>query len=66
MSRVENIEGQVKSLNSDELKVFRDWFAKFDADVWDAEFEADVKSGKLRDRVARALRDHEAGRSSRL
>jgi hypothetical protein len=36
MSRVEQIEGEVKSLNPDELKAFRDWFARFDADVWDA------------------------------
>ena len=66
MSRVEDIEGQVKSLSSEELKAFRDWFAKFDAEVWDAQIEADVKEGKLRSRAEKALRDHESGRSSRL
>ena len=31
MSRVENIEGRVKSLSAEELKAFREWFAQFDA-----------------------------------
>jgi hypothetical protein len=66
MSRVENIEGQVKDLSPEELKAFRDWFAKFDAEVWDSQIEADAKNGKLRALKERALRDHEAGRSSRL
>jgi hypothetical protein len=66
MSRVESIEGQVKSLSGEELKAFRDWFASFDAEVWDAEIEADSRSGKLRSLAERALRDHESGRSSLL
>jgi len=32
-----SIEGQVKNLNSEELKGFRDWFASFDAEAWDAQ-----------------------------
>ena len=66
MDRVENIEGQVRSLNSEELKAFRDWFANFDAEIWDAQIEADAKNGKLRSLAERALRDHESGRSSLL
>jgi hypothetical protein len=66
MSRVENVEGQVKSLNSEELKDFREWFASFDAEVWDAQIEADARNGKLRSLAERALRDHESGRSSLL
>jgi hypothetical protein len=66
MSRVESIEGQVRNLSPDELKAFRDWFANFDAEAWDSQIETDAKNGKLRDLKERALRDHEAGRSSRL
>lgn len=66
MSRIEDIEGKVKSLNSEELKAFRDWFASFDADAWDAQIEVDAKNGKLRSAAERALRDHESGRSSLL
>ena len=60
MSRVEQIEGQVQSLNADELKTFREWFARYDADVWDHQIEADAKNGKLLALAERALRDHEA------
>jgi hypothetical protein len=66
MSRVEQIEGEVKSLSPDELKAFRDWFARFDADVWDDQIEVDAKNGKLKSLAERALRDHESGRSTIL
>lgn len=66
MSRLENLEGEVKNLSMAELKAFREWFASFDAETWDSQLEADSKSGKLRSLAGRALRDHEAGRSSRL
>jgi hypothetical protein len=66
MSRVEHIKGQVKSLSLDELTAFRDWFAQFDAEVWDDQIEADAKNGKLRSLAQRALQDHESGRSTLL
>ena len=66
MSNVENIEGRIKELSPEELTAFREWFIQFDAEAWDRQFEADVKAGKL-DRLAeRALRDHAAGRSTKL
>jgi hypothetical protein len=66
MSRVDNLEGQVKQLSPEELKAFREWFVEFDAEAWDRQFEADVQSGKLDELGARALRDHEAGRATDL
>ncbi len=65
MSRVEQIEGQVKDLSPEELKDFRSWFAEFDAAVWDQQIEADAENGKLLSVAERALRDHQSGRSSR-
>ena len=59
MSRLENIEDQVKQLSSEELSAFREWFAEFDAAIWDRQFETDVKAGKLdnfAERVARPRR----------
>ena len=66
MSRVEHIEGQVKSLTADELKAFRNWYERFDAEAWDDQFEADAKNGKLQSLADRALQDHESGRSTLL
>jgi hypothetical protein len=47
MSKVENLEKQIKQLSPEELAEFRRWFAEFDAHLWDRQFEADVKAGKL-------------------
>jgi hypothetical protein len=66
MSRVERVEGEVQNLSAEELKAFRDWFARFDAAAWDQEIEADADNGKLRSLAERALKDHEAGRSTVL
>jgi len=66
MSRTEQIVEQVKSLSADELKDFRDWFARYDADVWDQQIEVDAKNGKLISLSERAVNDHEAGRSTEL
>jgi len=66
MSRVERVEDEVQNLSAEELKAFRDWFARFDAAAWDRQIEADADNGKLRSLAERALKDHEAGRSTVL
>ena len=66
MGRVESIESQIQDLSSQELATLREWFADFDAEAWDRQFEADVKAGKLDGMAERALRDHFAGRSTKL
>jgi hypothetical protein len=66
MSRIENLEGQVRQLSSEELRAFREWFAQFDADAWDRQFEVDVRNGKLDELADRALRDYQAGRATDL
>lgn len=66
VSRIEQLEKQIAELNPSELRALREWFARYDADVWDHQIEADAKSGKLADLVRRAVRDHEAGRSTKL
>jgi hypothetical protein len=66
MGKIEIIEGQIKELSREELAEFREWFARFDAEVWDRQFEADVKAGKLDVLAENALRDHLAGRSTKL
>ncbi len=66
MSKVEQFEEQVKQFTSDELRLFRDWFAQFDAEIWDQQIEADIQSGKLADIAQRALADHNSSRSTVL
>lgn len=47
MSKVENIEQEVKALTPAELAAFRKWFLEFDAQVWDRQIEEDVRRRKL-------------------
>jgi hypothetical protein len=63
---LESIETRIKELSSEELTEFREWFMEFDAEAWDRQFEVDVKAGKLDSLADRALRDHAAGRSTKL
>jgi hypothetical protein len=57
MSTVEDLEVAVKQLSPEDRAAFRAWFAAFDADDWDRQFEADVAAGRLDWLVAEALKD---------
>ncbi|MFN0018803.1 MAG: hypothetical protein ACKVP0_11130 [Pirellulaceae bacterium] len=62
MSTVLEIENAVKQLKADDLAAFRIWFAEFDADQWDRQFETDVKKGSLDWLREEALNDLREGR----
>ena len=66
MSKVEAIEHQIRQLSPQELTAFREWFAEFDAEVWDRQFESDVRAGKLDALAEKALRAHASGVTTKL
>jgi succinate dehydrogenase flavin-adding protein (antitoxin of CptAB toxin-antitoxin module) len=66
MRKVESLEKQIQQLSPEELAEFRRWYAEFDADLWDRQFESDVKAGKLDALAEKALRAHAAGQSTKL
>ena len=66
MSKVEVIEQQIEKLSADELAAFRRWYAAFDAEAWDRQFESDVKAGRLDALADQALRAHTSGQSKPL
>ncbi len=66
MSRVKEIEQEVQNLSPQELADFREWFAQYDAQVWDRKLEQDVQAGRLDAFAERALREHKAGKSREL
>lgn len=66
MSKIEIIEDQIKGLSREELARFREWFAAFDGEFWDRQFEADVQAGKLDGLAETALRNHRSGQSTKL
>jgi len=66
MTKVRDIDDEVKSSNNEELIEFRNWFLEFDSHAWDAQIERDAHTGKL-DRLAqKALEEHERGESKAL
>lgn len=66
MRKLEEIEEQVRNLSGAELAEFRRWYAEFDANSWDRQFEADVQSGKLDALGEAARRARREGKSKEL
>ncbi len=60
MNNLQEIERAISQLPAEELAAFRVWFATFDAEIWDQQFEEDVAAGqlnKLAERARQHLRD---------
>jgi hypothetical protein len=66
MSNLQEIERAVSQLSAEELAAFRVWFAEFDAEIWDRQFEEDVATGRLDDLAKRALQHLREGRYTDL
>jgi len=62
MSNIQEIESAVQKLTPQELVAFRTWFAEFDGDAWDRQFEQDVHAGRLDWLAEEARRDLREGR----
>lgn len=61
MTTLEKAEKIVAQLSPEELAQFRQWFAEFNGDAWDAQIEADAATGKLDALAQEALADYHAG-----
>ena len=66
MGKVEKIEQEIQRLTPAEMAELREWFTAFDAEAWDRQFEADVRSGKLDSLGEKALKAHAAGKTSKF
>ena len=66
MLTAEFVEQSVEQLPPAELAKFRRWYARFDADVWDAQIEADAAAGKLDALAAEALAEYHNGQAREL
>jgi hypothetical protein len=47
MNTLQEVEKLISQLTPEDLASFRRWFAEFDAEQWDRQFEEDVAAGKL-------------------
>ncbi len=66
MGSIEEIETAVARLSCEDLAAFRAWFAQFDAQAWDRQFEEDAAAGRLDALADEALCDLHAGRCTDL
>jgi hypothetical protein len=66
MGAVEKLELLVKSLSPEELARFREWFAEFDAQIWDRQIESDAAAGKLDRLIDESMAEHRADKSRPL
>jgi major membrane immunogen (membrane-anchored lipoprotein) len=54
------------SLPQDQLKQFRAWYEKFDANKWDEQIDQDVKDGRLDAIAEAALAEYKSGKARKL
>jgi hypothetical protein len=66
MTRLEQLERDIKALSPSELAALRDWFQSYLADEWDRQIEVDAETGKLDHLATEALAEHKAGRTKSL
>ena len=66
MTKIENLEQQIRALSDEEFRQFRAWFLEFDWAAWDRQLEHDVADGKLDALAEKALRDHASGKTTAL
>jgi len=66
MSTVQDIENAIRQLSPEDLAAFRTWFAAFDAEQWDQQFEEDVAAGRLEALAQEAIQDLREGRCTAL
>lgn len=57
MTSVKEIQDALTELSPEELAAFREWFAEFDAALWDKQFEIDASAGRLDQLADEAIKD---------
>jgi hypothetical protein len=65
-STVQEIEQAIPSLGPQDLATLRDWFAAYDAELWERQLEQDVAAGRLDWLAEESRRDPNAGRCTDL
>lgn len=66
MTKLEKIEQDIASLTPGEVAKLAQWFAAFQADLWDKQIDADAKAGRLDSLADQALAHHSAGKTRPL
>ena len=63
MTKLEQLESEIKNLPADEFARLRNWFMDLDHETWDRQIDEDAASGKLSKLFEKSIDDHRAGKS---
>jgi hypothetical protein len=66
VTRVEEIEAQLRTLSGVELRELRAWLDNYELQASDEQFGAEVSAGKWDALADKALQDHRDGKSTPL
>lgn len=66
MSTIEELEAKVKLLNPRELAEFREWFQRYEDEVWDRKIRDDQAMGKFDALIAAAREEAAQGKAREL
>lgn len=66
MSKVESLEQEIRKLSPQELAELMTWLQEYDAELWDRQFEEDVRAGRLDRFAKKALESYHAGKHTEL
>ncbi|MGA2032634.1 MAG: hypothetical protein ABSG68_10280 [Thermoguttaceae bacterium] len=66
MSTVDEIEQAIRNLGPQDLAALRQWFAAFDAELWDRQMAEDMAAGQLDWLAEEGLRAISEGRCTDL
>ncbi|PZF78383.1 hypothetical protein DK847_00740 [Aestuariivirga litoralis] len=66
MTKLEKIEQDIASLTPGEVAKLAQWFAEYQAELWDKQLESDAESGRLDSLADEALASHHAGKTRPL
>lgn len=58
---IDEIESAIKKLPPDEVSKLSEWFAEFEARIWDKQIADDLQSGKLQNLIEEAEKDFAEG-----
>jgi len=58
MTMLMQIEEEIKGLPQNEFSKLREWFSKYDSEIWDKQISTDSQVGKLDNLAEQAIRDY--------
>ncbi|GAB6163670.1 hypothetical protein JCM12298_28300 [Desulfothermus naphthae] len=64
--QVDELIENIKKLPKNDLRILLEWIENFEQELWNREFEEDVRLGKLDKLAEQAIRDFRAGKCLKL